>query len=660
MRASLGDTQAALQDLARVVARDLGVTSTEQLPPQTDADRAWNALASSGLLDLRRDGAGVLELVLCAEAFGANLSAAPFVGASLAREFMDTTDERTVVSLDGSLAPDAFGATTIVSMQHGTVHASRAAPSDRTADRSRVAARATGSTEAGRANIADERFTAIAQVLFSADSVGTALSALEDAVAYACEREQFGVRIGTFQAIQHLLADAWVDLIAARNAVRAAAWRIDHGTTDAHEAAARAKLVTDEASRNTCEAAIQVLGGIGHTWEHLAGVRLRRVLVSRLMAQSSDESLLTGPAATAPTGVSSAEGFDLRDDATEAAFRSDLAAWLEQNTPAADWHRKLSDAGFVGVSMPVDAGGRGLPVTCDAILSEELGSRGYPPPPAIGHLAHALAVFGTPEQRRFELAPMLDGSVRWCQGFSEPGAGSDLAGIRTRAVADGDSWIVNGRKIWTSEAAQSQRIMLLCRTGDDPHEGLSVLLLSLDTPGIEVTTITTSWGSAEFAEVSFDDVRVSAEVMLGEPGQGWAIAMSLLAIERGPADIGWISRFRRTTSNLLDQPKTASRPDVQRAVAWLEALDATVAVTLTQRRDGTHQVAAGSIDKLLMTKVDQLLHTAVLDAAGLDALDSDSMDLERYLWARAASVFGGTSQIQRNIVAQRILGLPRG
>lgn len=659
MHAELGSIQTALRDLAVTVARDLRVESIEDLPPNCDGDRSWDALESSGLLDLRIDGGGVLDLVLAAEEFGAQLSAAPFVGAVLARELIGPSAERVVVSLDGTIALDALGATSIISLIGDSTSLSACGPITPTADRSRVSAVVEQTGRASRSGVNVPRFRAVASVLFAADAIGSALGAIDDAIVHVHEREQFGVRIGTFQAVQHLLADAWVDLIAARNAVRSAAWRLDIASDDAHSAAARAKLTADEASRAACEAAIQALGGIGHTWEHLAGVRLRRVLVSRTAITSDDPSLLSAPVASTPPGIAELDTFDLRDDSIEAEFRTELREWLSTTTPTADWHRQLAGGGFVGVSHPVDSGGRGLPITCDAILSEELGSRGFPPPPAIGHLAHAIATFGSAEQRWTHLTGMLDGSVHWCQGFSEPGAGSDLAGIRTRAIADGDGWIVNGRKIWTSEAVQSQFVMLLCRTDDDPHKGLSVLLVPLDSPGIHVTTILTAWGSEEFAEVSFDDVRAPADSMLGVPGQGWEIAMSLLAIERGPADIGWISRFRRTADELLAAPDSAERSDVRRAVAWLEALDATVAVTLTRRRAGTHDPSAGSIDKLLMTKVDQLLHTAAIDAAGPAALTDSGIELERYLWARAAGTFGGTSQIQRNIVAQRLLGLPR-
>jgi alkylation response protein AidB-like acyl-CoA dehydrogenase len=482
----------------------------------------------------------------------------------------------------------------------------------------------------------------VALVLLAADLVGVGRAALDEAVAYVQDRRQFGVAVGTFQAVQHLAADAHVQLVAARNLVRSAAWRGDLVS------ARRAKAVASEAGRGACEAACQLLGGIGHTWEHPASARLRRALVSRhlLGDESVQYAALAGePPARTPDGLAG-DGYDLRDDEDEARFRAELRQWLGGRTTFDDWHRQLAAGGWVGVSMPADAGGRGLPVTCEAIVSEELGAVGAPPPPAIGHLAHALATFGTPEQRAERLGGMLRGTTRWCQGFSEPEAGSDLASVRTKAVRHGDRFVVDGRKIWTSDAATSDWCLLLCRTGEAGHRGLSMLLVPLDAPGIEVRPIVTAWGSEEFAEVTFDGVEVRAADLLGREGQGWEIAMALLAVERGPADIGWIARFRRTAGTL----------DAPRAVAWLEALDATVAATLTARVAGTHDPSAGSVDKLLMTSVDQQLHAALLDASGLP---TDGEALERYLWSRAAGTFGGTSQVQRNIVAQRLLGLPR-
>lgn len=658
MRAALGEIQIALQDLARSVASDLAARSIADLPPATDADRSWQALDDSGLRGVRAAGGSILDLVVCAEEFGAALSAAPFVGAALAVELIGTNDARTVASLDGTVAPDALGAEAVVFLEGARILRADVGPVTDSADRSREA-RMVGTIGVQQLGDADQQwFDALARLLFGADLVGVGTAAILDAVAHARERRQFDRTIGSFQAVQHLLADAWVDLCAARQSLRAAAWRLEHHTDDAPASAARAKLVADDAGVQACETAVQVLGGLGHTWEHLAAVRLRRALTSRAVTARPDAALLRAPLATTPAGIADADGYDLRDDEIEAAFRSRLDAFCALRPARDDWHRRLAEAGLVGVSLPTDSGGGGLPVTCEAILSERLGDEGLPPPPAIAHLAHALAAFGTDEQRHTHLASMLDGSVRWCQGFSEPGAGSDLAALRTRALVEGDHWVIDGRKIWTSEAAHADMLLLLCRTAEDRHRGLSVLLVPVSAPGVEVSTILTAWGSDEFAEVSFAEVRVPRSALLGAEGQGWEIAMSMLAVERGPADIGWIARFRATLGGMLRRP-TTEELRLGRVAAWLEALDATVAATLTARRSGTFDAPAGSIDKLLMTKVDQMLHGLEVDADPAAVLDGDTGVLTRYLWGRAASVFGGTSQIQRTIVAERLLGLPR-
>ena len=648
MHAALSEEQLALQALARGLA---GITT----------DEVWTELRQTGLLALRDDGAGSLGQVLCAEAFAAALSPAPFVGATIAIELLHAAGLRELAAdcrpvaamgaeLGGLQAPDAFGADTVVGTVGDDLVVGDATGGRATADRTRTAAELTLSGGSFPARDL-ERVRALAMVLLAADLVGVAQGALDEAVQHVRDRHQFGVPVGSFQAVQHLAADAHVGLVAARNLVRSAAWRLDQGDL---ASARRAKAVASEAGRAACETACQLLGGIGHTWEHPASARLRRALVSRHLLGDEQVQwgwLVASPPARTPPGLAG-DGYDLRDDAIEAKMRAELLRWLATQPDHRDWARRLGVAGWVGVSMPVDAGGRGLPVTCEAIVSEELGAAGAPPPPPVGHLAHALATYGTSDQRTSLLGDLLRGTARWCQGFSEPEAGSDLASVRTRAERRDGAWVVNGRKIWTSDAATADWCLLLCRTGEAGHKGLSVLLVPLATAGVEVRPVVTAWESEEFAEVTFDDAEVPAANLLGEPGQGWEIAMALLAVERGPADIGWIARFRRTATGLVEH----GRLDVARAIAWLEALDATVATTLTARAAGTHDPSAGSVDKLLMTMVDQQLHSAALDVAGLPA---DGEALERYLWSRAAGVFGGTSQIQRTIVAQRLLGLPR-
>ena len=693
MRAQLSEEQQLFAATVERLAVQLGPGNTGELLSAVAPDVGWSGMRESGVLgvalpiDAGGGGGTTIDLAVAAEAFGRHLVAAPLVGSSLALHALAAVrgwddiaralegHSRPVLATEGTLAVDGWGADTVVLITGGALEVANAISCPATADRSRRQV-AAGRNRRGVGALDDEdrcRLEALALVLIAADLVGVADGAIRDAVKHVTERTQFGVPVGSFQSLKHLAADAHVDLVAASAAVRSAAWRVDHEGAGALTAARRAKAVAAEAGRLACETACQMLGGIGHTWEHLASVRLRRALMSRsLFGDERHQYRLLGGRlpSSAPTGAAQDHGFDLRDDDTEAGFRRELRQWLGHNPPPVlpavlseqmpvvhDWHRRLGAARYVGVSMPPDAGGRGLPVTCEAIVNEELAAAGGPPPPAVAHLATAMALYGTPEQRSTHLAGLLSGNVRWCQGFSEPGAGSDLAAITTRAALEDGDWVVNGRKIWTSEAAWSQWCLLLCRTEPQQprHRGLSVLLLPLAAEGVTVTPIVTAWGTDEFAEVSFDHVRIQEGALLGERGQGWEIAMALLAVERGPADVGWIARFRATAATLDTTDEAAAR-----ALSWLASLEAVVTETLTKRVLGTANTSEGSIDKLLMTKVDQMLRLVALDQAGAGAMLTETPAvLVDYLWSRAAGIFGGTSQIQRNVVSERLLGLPR-
>ncbi|MDI2132376.1 acyl-CoA dehydrogenase family protein [Yinghuangia seranimata] len=484
--------------------------------------------------------------------------------------------------------------------------------------------------------------------LVAAELVGTARGALDDAVEYARVRCQFGRPVGAFQAVAHLAAEAAVDLAAAEAIAAHAAWAADAlGPDEADAVAHAAALLCAEAATSVCETAVQMLGGIGMTWDHLAHVRLRRVHGRRLFL------------AGRPPASGSLPDLRALDTPDEAVFRAELADWIGALTDVPEdgggWHRTLYDAGYVGVSFPTEAGGRGLPPAYEAIVNDELGFRGLPPVPPIGHLAHALRRFGDPEQRAAHLPGLLAGRVAWCQGFSEPEAGSDLAAVATRAVWEGDAYRVTGGKIWTSGAVEADRCLLLCRTGEPGgrHNGLTVLLVAMDAPGVCVEPITTAFETREFAQVFFDDARVAAADRLGAEGDGWRIAMALLGYERGPADIGWTSRLAASVAELrahggLD-PVLADR--LAHAERWLYALRLRVRARLRDRTPDGDPGPEGSVDKLLLTRVDQLVGRLRLDVLGADAMTG-------YLWSRAASIYGGTAQIQRDIVARRVLGLP--
>jgi alkylation response protein AidB-like acyl-CoA dehydrogenase len=261
---------------------------------------------------------------------------------------------------------------------------------------------------------------------------------------------------------------------------------------------------------------------------------------------------------------------DYTDSPEEAAFRSRLRAWLSDNTPTlpasstsdeywhaqAAWHTSLYGAGFFGLSWPKDIGGHELPSVYDVILDEELTAAHAPPRPSCGYLVRGILEHGNDDIRHRFLPGIVDGSQRWCQGFSEPEAGSDLASLRTRAElsADGSEYVVHGHKIWTSYSDVADWCLLLARTDQEApkHKGISAFAISMHQPGIEQRPIKMINGiTAEFGEVLFDGARVPAANMIGAPGEGWRLAMTVVSHEREPGELGVVSRYSKTVRDLI-------------------------------------------------------------------------------------------------------------
>jgi alkylation response protein AidB-like acyl-CoA dehydrogenase len=374
---------------------------------------------------------------------------------------------------------------------------------------------------------------------------------------------------------------------------------------------------------------------------------------------------------------------DFRDSPAEAEFRARLRAWISENNPdlpvsstddeywarQADWHAALYDAGYFGLSWPSRFGGRDLPPVFDVVLDEELAAAGAPPRPSLGYLVQGITSHASEAVQERFLPGLISGRERWCQGFSEPDAGSDLAALRTSATRDGDEYVIHGHKIWTSYSDVADWCFLLART--DPraakHKGISAFAVPMHQAGIEQRPLRMINGiTKEFGQVVFDGARVSADNMIGEPGEGWRIAMTIVSHEREPGELGYVARYAKTVKDLeatvrADPP--AFRSDQREAVAWAyvqaEMLRLHVRRRLSERLDGPDHGPGGSIDKLLMTWVEQTVGAAALDVAGAAAVvDRENVASKIYLYSRAQSVMGGTSQIQKNIIATRILGLP--
>ena len=376
---------------------------------------------------------------------------------------------------------------------------------------------------------------------------------------------------------------------------------------------------------------------------------------------------------------------DYRDTPEEAAFRAELRAWLEANAPKhyADihdpdernklhraFHRSLYEAGYIGMAWPVEYGGRGLSPTYDGILNEEAGRASSPPLPGmVNYLGRAIYTWGSEEQKKQHLPSLLSGDVSWCQGFSEPDAGSDLAGLKTRADLDGDEYVVNGQKMWTSGGQFAEWCLLLARTDKDApkHKGISCLLVDMKSPGIEVRPIVLADGDPETCEVFWDNVHVPVENRLGDPGAGWRVAMTTVTYERGPADIGFISMYQkslRAIESLAKDKGMADDPGIRREIAHAyvrgEGLRLNVIEQLSMRVSGREPGPEGSVAKLLWADAEQTLQHLAMDLAGADALTGRKPErLEAYFRSRPVSVYGGSAQIQKNILALSALGMPR-
>jgi alkylation response protein AidB-like acyl-CoA dehydrogenase len=359
---------------------------------------------------------------------------------------------------------------------------------------------------------------------------------------------------------------------------------------------------------------------------------------------------------------------DFRDSPDEAAFRERLRSWLSLHAKEfsgsgdeywarmADWHRALYDNGFFGLSWPGDYGGQELPPVYDVIVDEELVRACAPPRPSVGYLVFGIGRHGSDELRKRFLPGIINGTERWCQGFSEPGAGSDLASLTTTATREGDDYVVHGHKIWTSYSDVADWCLLLART--DPaakrHRGLSAFVIAMKQPGVQQRPLRMMNGvTNEFGQVSFDGATVPADRMVGAPGDGWAVAMTVVGHEREPSTLGYAARYGKLVRDLVARNDGPASEELAWAAVQSEMLTHHVRRRLSEQLDGVSHGPEGSLDKLLMTWVEQSVGHAALAVAGT----SDADLLSAYLYSRAQSVMGGTSQIQKNIIASRILGL---
>ena len=388
---------------------------------------------------------------------------------------------------------------------------------------------------------------------------------------------------------------------------------------------------------------------------------------------------------------------DLSFTAEEEAFRQEVRTWLDRNLPGewsnggvggyredADedmqrqWQRRLHEGGWLKLSWPKEAGGRGATPIMQAIYHEEMakaGASGILGRLGVSLLAPTLLVHGSPWQKEQYVEKILSGELVFCQGFSEPDAGSDLAGLRTRAERRDGHWVLDGQKTWSSGAHYSDKSFLLARTDPDAdaHKGISFFLVDMHQPGVEVRPIRQMTGGGEFCEIFLSGAVVDDRDLVGEPGAGWKIAMTVFGFERG--GLAQAARFERAVAELATLARdrgAGSDVNVRQKVAQAQ-IEAHVfrligLRNLTSAQQGKAPGAEASMTKLYWSEMDKRLQeTAVGVQGAYGALAPDSPFAVEdgrwqlgWMWAQAETIYAGSSEIQRNIIAERVLGLPRG
>ena len=544
--------------------------------------------------------------------------------------------------------------------------------------------------DAPRADAVLQRALDLARIAAAAELLGVMGRALDSSVQYIAVREQFGRPVGSFQALQHRAANLLIQVELTRAVVAQSAALADAQGTDAGRlsaAASQAKARASAAALEVTKGCIQLHGGIGYTDECAIGLYLKKAMVGAAWLGTAawhrrryNDLAPAGGDEAAPELVVGGEQ-PIRRDA--------LRRWLADNFPPAwrfpssrlslrdtrEWHVKLNARGWAAPNWPKEHGGMGLGAYEQVALQSEFDRHGIQIAPnmAVVMLGPLIIRYGTEAQKREILPRILSGEVRWCQGYSEPSAGSDLANLRTSAVADGDDFIVNGQKIWTSFAHEADMVFLLVRT--DPQakkqEGISFLLADMRSPGITVKRIRNLSGGAEFCEVFFDDVRVPRANLVGGLNQGWTMAKSLLGSERimignprgARAPLLRLRELARANGLDDDAAWRARHDELRLDVDDLDALFVRCVDVLRRGRDLGPEV---SMLKIWVTETQQRVADLMLETAGESGVSDQSLALAGgalhpanvFFSARPASIYGGSNEIQRNILAKGVLELP--
>ena len=534
------------------------------------------------------------------------------------------------------------------------------------------------STDRVLPNLNQAAARALVSTLLSAEAVGVARWATDTASAYAKIREQFGRPIGQFQAIKHKCAEMAADTERAVAAVWDAARAVDEAAqTGWDDPAAAAQFATavaatlaPTAAQRCAQDCIQVHGGIGYTWEHDTNVYYRRALgIAAALGRASAYPQEVAEAATA-TGM---RKLDIDLDPETEKLRAEISAEVAalKALPRSERIAAIAEGGWVTPHLPTPWGRSASPVE-QIIIAQEFGAGRVKRPPLgiAAWVVPSIVAFGTEEQKQRFLPPTFRGEIIWCQLFSEPGAGSDLAGLTTKATKVDGGWRITGQKIWTTAAQFSQWGALLARTDSSApkHNGITYFLLDMSSEGVDVRPLRELTGGALFNTVFIDDVFVPDDAVLGEPDRGWEVSRNTLTAERvsigssEPAFLASLDEFvhfvgeghfdqlgRNRAGQLIAEGHAARVLNMRSTLLTLAGFDA---------------MPSAAVSKLLSMRTAQGYAEFAVSSFGVDGAIADPETLPgkwaNYLLAsRATTIYGGTSEVQLNIIAERLLGLPR-
>ncbi|WP_285583070.1 acyl-CoA dehydrogenase [Actinoallomurus iriomotensis] len=683
----------------------------------------WAGLAEQGLLGLHvpeefgGQGAGLLELAVAVETLGRAMVPGPFLPTVLAGAALLRADESakaraellpgladgsvigaltlatgltghrtdTGLTVSGTAEPVLGGALAdVIVAPVSTEDGERWVAVDASAltvtplaslDRTRRVARIEAADVAVPADrvltgLEGQEVLDLAALLLGAEAAGIAAWCVDTASEYAKVREQFGRPIGQFQGVKHKCARMLIELEKARAVVWDAARASDDPADESGFAAGVAAVIAPDAALRCARDCIQVLGGIGFTWEHESGLYLRRASTLRvLLGPAKDWS---GSVATlALDGVRRAVEVELDEDTEPLRNRiraevAELAA-IEDNTAR---FARMGDEGWVFPHLPKPWGKAASPMEQVLILQELRAAKVKGPQLGIGAwVVPSLVTYGTPEQQERFLAPTLRGEMAWCQLFSEPGAGSDLASLQMKAERVEGGWKLTGQKIWTSVARQAEWAICIARSSNEPkkHDGITYFIVDMKSEGVDVRPLRELTGEAMFNEVFLDGVFVPDDRVVGEVGQGWKVARNTLSNERVQLSSG--SGLGAGVKELLNFFGARELDQVKRAelgeyLCEGQAIDL-LGLRLTLKQISGHEPGAeASVRKLLGVQFNQQVADFIWESQGAVAAVEDMTGATglwaRYmLFSRSMTIYGGTTEVQLNVIAERMLGLPR-